>query len=196
MIVMWDVDGVLANFQQGYHRLANRMFDVGVDETYVPPTWDWLQDTIGEDKVNRVWEHIRQSPDFWFELDPLVSREELTRIRELTRKHTMYYVTSRVGSTAKRQTERWLSMYVGADLNTPTVLISTRKADAANALGADYTIDDKAGNVLAVYYNSPASRKVYVLDTPYNQFSNDVMGHRVRRVKSVKDFLDDIEKGR
>lgn len=87
-------------------------------------------------------------------------------------------------------------MYVGVDLNTPTVLISTRKADAANALGADYTIDDKAGNVLAVYYQSPANRRVYIRDHQFNRFDFEVMGKRLRRVKTVTEFLDDIEAGR
>jgi len=194
-IVMWDVDGVLANFQRGYHKLANEMFGTKIDPDYVPDTWDWLEETIGSEKVDRIWNRIKQDKNFWAELDPLVSRDEQAKIRELTQHHTMYFVTSRVGATAKQQTERWLSIYFGVNLNTPTVLISTRKADAANALNADYTIDDKAGNVLAVYYNSPANRKVYVYDAPYNQFNSHTMGNRVRRVHTVAKFLKDIEEG-
>lgn len=196
MIVMWDVDGVLANFHASYTELANQMCDTSLSPNGVPKTWYSVRNVIGKDNDDRVWNHIKQSKTFWYDLAPLISYAEQDRIRHLSRSHTMYYVTSRVGATAKDQTERWLATYLGVALMTPTTIISSRKADAANALKANYTIDDKLGNVLAVYYNSPSERRVYVFDAPYNQLDQNTAGANVRRVSTVSQFLDDIEAGR
>ena len=191
MVIQWDVDGVLASFQSAYHKLASNMFNVEIDPDYLPPTWDWLEQTIGKDKVSQLWEHIKQDRYFWADLPSLVSYGTWQRICDLDA--LQYFVTSRVGKTAKVQTEEWLSERF---CFTPTVIVSDRKADAALALRSDYVIDDKAGNVLAVYYASPKNVKVYVLDAPYNKFSTDLVGKRVRRVTSVNQFLDDIEVNR
>lgn len=192
MIIQWDVDGVLANFDRAYHALANEMFGLSIPLEH-PPTWDWLEDTIGSDRVGRIWNHIKQDGSFWSELPLQCSAKEIARVAALDEEHTNYFVTSRVGKNPKIQTEYWLEKHGIVD---PTVIVSSRKADAANALKAHYTIDDKAGNVLAVYYNSPPERHVYVYDTPYNQFDSRVVGSRVRRVNTVSAFLDDIEAGR
>lgn len=196
MVIMWDVDGVLANFTHGYHSLANEMFDANISLEQ-PPTWDWLEDTIGSEKVGRIWNRIKQDPNFWRNLPSLVDDSIWDRIVKLDA--DQYFVTSRVGETAKLQTEDWLfgrMWQFDPDLCPITVVMSSRKADAANALKANYTIDDKLGNVLAVYYNSPPERRVYVYDTPYNQMDTRIAGNRVRRVSTVSQFLDDIEANR
>lgn len=191
---MWDVDGVLANFTDAYHELASDMFDVEIPSG-PPPTWDWLEETLGSEKIDRVWNHIKQDRYFWRDLAPLISDTDAERINYLQNNRVdQYFVTSRVGIAPKEQTEVWLRHHLF--LEAPTVIVSSRKADAANALKANYTIDDKAGNVLVVYYNSPPERKVYIYDTPYNRFDPKVVGSRIRRVLTVSDFLDDIEAGK
>lgn len=197
MVVMWDMDGVLANFNKAYIGLANKMFDLSLNVEKKPDTWDELENTIGSDKVDRIWNHIKQSGDFWYKLESLATPEEWARIAQLDA--NQYFVTSRVGQRVREQTDDWLfGQFVDTELDLPRycVMVSSRKADSANALNANYTIDDKAGNVLAVYYNSPPERRVYVLDTPYNQFDTRTVGSRVRRVQTVSSFLDDIEGGK
>jgi len=189
---MLDVDGVLANFQKGYHQLANELFGHSIEPDFLPPTWDWLENVIGSQQVSEIWRKIRQSGSFWENLEPLITLDQIKDLRQVGWDNEIYYVTSRVGHYPRKQTERWLERWSFAQ---GPVVISHRKADAANALAADYTIDDKAGNVLAVYYNSPKTRKVYVLDTPYNQFSPNVMGNRVRRVSNFSSFLSDVKEG-
>lgn len=197
MVIMWDVDGVLANFTKGYHGLANEMFAselVGEISAEAPPSWDWLEDTLGSERVGKIWNRIKQDRYFWQDLEPLVSEGEIRRISDLVDEADQYFVTSRVGQKIGYQTRAWLRHHFYID--SPAVIVSDRKADSANALKANYTIDDKAGNVLAVYYNSPKERRVYVLDTPYNQFDPKTVGSRVRRVSTVSQFLDDIEANR
>lgn len=191
MIVQVDVDGVLADFRRGWATLAAEKYNVILplqesswDQLYGPP--------LEEGWSDQMWEHIRQSRTFWGSLWSLLSEYETLKLRQLMLDHTFYFVTSRVGKTAKQQTEVWLDHVLGLHY-LPTVIISKRKADAANALDADYVIDDKPGNVLATYYLSPPNRKIYIRDHPFNQFDHEVAGKRIRRVTSFASFLFDIE---
>lgn len=192
MVIQWDLDGVLANFTKAYHGLANEMFNADVTLTE-PPTWDWLEDQIGKKSVGEIWQRIKTDPQFWSNLEPLVSDDIIARIQKLEVEHDYVFVTSRPGIDTKTQTESWIRHHFGFN---GTVIVSDRKADAANACRANYVIDDKAGNAIAVYYMSPKDRKTYLLDTPYNQFSPEVMGRGIRRIATVGEFLDDIEAGR
>ena len=197
-VVMWDLDGVLANFNKAYRSLANDMLWLALDVNARPQSWNELGDTIGAEDDDRIWNRIRQSPNFWRNLDSLATVDEWRRIVDLDAVH--YFVTSRPGKETLVQSQDWLFEKFEDNAGQPpeewSVFVSSRKADAANALGANYTIDDKAGNVLAVYYNSPPQRNVYVYDTPYNQFESSLVGSRVRRVATVSAFLDDVENKR
>ena len=197
-VVMWDMDGVLANFNKAYRQQTNRIVGTSLDPNEKPEFWDSVEMQIGSENDARVWNYIKNTDGFWRDLESLATIDELERMANL--EATQYFVTSRVGKNPFQETYDWLLYQFGEKVeqfpSDWSVLISSRKADAANALKANYTIDDKAGNVLAVYYNSPPERKVYVFDAPYNQFDTRVIGGRVRRVGTVAAFLDDIEAGR
>lgn len=190
MRIVFDCDGVLANFNAGFRRLAHEMFGTSLEcaEKY---TWDDYGGGITEDQVNRAWNRIKQEDWFWALLDPLATPEELDRIGRLEKEHDLYFVTSRVGKNPKRQTEDWLSDVV----RRPTVIVSSRKGEICAGIGADYCIDDKAGNAVYVAYHSPRT-KSYLLSAPYNLFPHEVLGSKVRRVKTVSEFLDDVEAAR
>lgn len=202
MVLQLDVDGVLANFTEGFHALLLREFPelkpLWAREGFVPGTppdfWDDLPPHVTEDMSRRVWQLIWRSQTFWEELSPLAAPEEFLRLCHLGRRHIpLYFVTSRVGATAKHQTEVWLGRHMPGVI--PTVIISHKKADAALAVGATHVLDDKLGNALAVYYNAP-SAKVYLKDTSYNSLNPKLAGRGVRRVKTVGEFLADVEGGR
>lgn len=190
MKLVFDCDGVLADFNTGFRRLAHDMFGTALEPDPNNFVWDNYGGGIAPDQVDRAWNRIKQMDDFWFKLLPLFSDEEGRRVRDLTRDNDVYFVTSRVGKSPKQQTEWWLRCALG--LQHPTVIVSSRKGEICAGIGADYCIDDKAGNAVYVGYHSPRTKSC-LLDAPYNRFDHDVLGSKVRRVKSVSEFLDAVE---
>lgn len=175
---MFDLDGVLADFYAGYNKIEH---DLGREPT-VTKTWDtwWNKD---------VWKHIRSSPTFWESLTSRVTAVTKDRIRYLTSGADVYYVTARPGVNVALQTRAWLNREITFGGN---VVLSSRKAEFAQAVNADFAIDDKAGNAVAIAYMAPKTRS-FLLDTPYNQFPHDVLGRRVERVPTVNEYLDAVE---
>lgn len=181
MVVQFDIDGVLASFTSGFQKLADAM---GKD-----PTDPRVIGTTPDDGDQELWAVIRASETFWLTLPALVISSEFKRIGALAESEIVYFVTNRVGLKVKQQTEQWLSGY---GVWHPTVIISASKGEAAKVLGADYAIDDKAGNAVAISYMSRSTRS-YLLDRPRNQFDHNVLGNKVIRVKTVGAFLDAVE---
>lgn len=198
-VIMCDVDGVLANFNKGWRGLLNYLYpQLGIDENTSPSTWDEEPPGVTALMSRTAWNYIKTNNEFWERLEPLASFEEFRQLEKLVYQgHDLYFVTSRVGISPKLQTERWLRVHLPSLESMghqPTVIVSGRKADIAQGLRADYVIDDKAGNVLAVYYQCP-NTSVYLLDRPYNQLDFRVAGRAIRRVQTVRDFLLDVEAG-
>ena len=176
-VIMFDVDGVLADFLAAYRRVEESLDQQPTFEA----RWDAYLNT-------NIWAYIKRSPAFWTTIPPLASAYTFARINVLTYQYDVYFVTNRPGVTAKGQTERWLRE---RGVVNPTVIISARKGDIAAALGAHFAIDDKAGNAIATSYISPKT-KSYLLDAPYNQFDHAVVGGSVTRVKTLDQFLDAV----
>lgn len=194
LVVVFDVDVVLADFLESFKRLAHQM---GKDPNTVyvgsdPPT-QGADDTwvMGEKTGDHdVWRRIVTGKTFWASMVSSVDPSTWSRVRDLEAVEDvrLYFVTNRAGHDVKAQTEAWLRH---RGLRHPTVLISPLKGEACRVLRADFHIDDKAGNAVHVSYHSPGTAS-YILDLPKNQFDHNVIGGRVRRVYSVDAFLDDV----
>lgn len=177
MIIQFDVDGVLADFGAGYDALCLKL---GLVAPGPDAPWDakWERE---------VWTEIKASPYFWKELPPLIDGATFRRIHNLAA--DVYFVTARPGRETKWQTEEWLSSF---GVKKATVIVSGKKAEFAQAVGVTYSIDDKAGNAVAIQYMSRGT-KSYLLDASYNRFDQSVLGTKVKRVLSVAEFLRDVE---
>lgn len=175
MRIGFDVDGVLADFNTAY---INRVIQTSGRDLFPPrpfdiPCWDYPQFYGYSDEEagypgGAVWKDIVQDERFWVELPGYPeTRQALAGINILQRQgHDIYFVTSRPGRTAKRQTEDWL-LYVAPDLLEPrTVLISSAKGAVAAALQLDVYVDDNYDNVDSVHQLSP-STTTYLLDRPW-----------------------------
>lgn len=175
MIIQFDVDGVLADFDLGYRLAFRERYGILKER---PQRWD-------ESTDSNVWADIKASRNFWTSLVPLCRREVFRDINMLIGLgHPVYFVTARVGFEPKRQTEEWLH---AQGIDRPTVVVANLKAVFAEAAGTTHSIDDKFGNAYVVSLLKGV--KSYLLDAPYNQVDQGVVGGRVRRIAVVEDFL-------
>ncbi len=191
-IVGLDLDGVMFNFTRPYHRLFREytgrdLFQSGDDDA--PPTWHTPQlRGYRADEVAAVWKAITSSTTFWERLDPLPGLYELGTVPV---RHDTYFVTSRPGRDAKRQTERALEDALGYIGHTVCVVPARRddrpvKGLLAHGLGLHVYIDDNLDNVKDAAEMAPGC-KVYLLDRSYNR-SEDPVG--VTRVGSVREMIE------
>lgn len=180
MIVQFDVDGVLADFDLGYRLMYRERYGIMKEKAQ---RWD-------ESTDEATWSDIKASPDFWSKLHPLASRADFRDINSLSHMGvSIYFVTARVGREPKRQTEEWLHVH---GIDRPTVVVANRKAAFAEAAGTTHAIDDKFGNAYVV--SLIRGVKSYLLDAPYNRVDHSIVGGRVRRVDSVTGFMSKVFK--
>lgn len=196
-----DCDGVLADFAAAYVaryiRITGRnLFHPGDAED--APCWNWdLYRGYTKEEQTAVWASIvADKAGFWRSLEPLEGAATLRLcIEDLERRHDVYFVTSRVGAGAKRESETWLRRHVG--IEHPTVLISSKKGMCAAALKLDAYIDDNYDNAMDVAMARPEC-KVFLLNKRYNTIggpelpveTTPPLPDRVRRVGSVGQMLD------
>ena len=186
MKVIFDVDGVLADFVYAFTSRAHEMFGSLVYGTLSQKEWEKF-DELDNKQIDRVWKYINTHPEFWLTLPALASGSELARVGLLAQTNDVYFVTSRHAYPGtKLATETWVRNATG--IMTPTVVLSNKKGEMASLIKADALIDDKAGNPIAVQYISQRTTP-YIVDRPYNQFDHTVVGTKVRRVKDVDEFL-------
>lgn len=187
--VIFDVDGVLADFIGGFTDKAAQMFP-GVQpiKTHEQPSWHGFPG-ITDEQISAVWDSVNDDVNFWYNLDPLVTNDELWRIRNLADAEEVYFCTARCGRRAKDQTEEWLKAH---GILHPTVIISKAKGEFAKAIRADAAIEDKANNASAIDWLTDGKTRSYLIDRPYNRAPQDFLGSGVIRVQTVGDFLEAI----
>ena len=194
-VIMFDIDGVLADFVLGFTALAGNKFDV--KPASHSETQDWhLTNLMTREQMIETLGEVSRSSDFWRNL-PLardVTPDDLGRIQRLNELHRVYFVTSRIESGNTLQQTRWWFFQQG--ITPPNVIMSSKKGEIARVLRADYSIEDKWDNAHCIHWMSDNPQtKSYLIDRPYNHVSNIVGAQRVRRISTVKQFLDDVEQG-
>lgn len=203
-----DVDGILANFQAPCIAAVEEIlkelglppvnFEVPGGGTTLWPDWHWpwivmRQAGMPEETLNavmtRTWEAISQSVAFWATLPGYpTARSDIHYLRTVIEHGwDVYFITQRMGVTAKFQTEAWLcNMGIKVPF-VPTVLIvqdsERTKPALAAALGLDAFIEDKAENMAGM------DCRRYLLSRPWNQAFDSIYVGMVR-VHSVKDMLE------
>lgn len=188
--VLFDIDGVLADFLTGFTTLGHQLMGTPITDTHAQPSWNGFPG-ITSDEAKKIWAHIITDVSFWYTLNPLVSAETFKAIRYLTCELPVYFVTARVGVEAKAQTEDWLE---SAGIDSPTVIISKYKGEVAKAVRAKACIDDKAGNASCVAWITEDQTQSYLIDRKYNQCPDGFLASSVQRVATVEDYLAEVER--
>jgi len=189
-VVMFDVDGVLADFVRGFRTLLRDELgcSVRVYGHAETDTWDIVD--VPASVVAEGWTRVKTCDTFWYRLPPLVDSATFRRIDALAREANVYFVTNRPGPAASLQTVAWLE---DRGVTSPQVIVTARKGDTAYGLGATHAIDDKAGNAVYISYHTDGATRSYLVDRPYNRFDAQVLGSQVVRVPSVDAFLAAVE---
>lgn len=189
MILTCDVDGCLADFNTSFAKLIstitqNRIVYPVYDDNF-PPCWNWPPEFgAAADEVQRAWIEVENSTLFWAKLSPYTTTHadlEALKIAELNG-HTIYFLTRRVGSTAKGQTESWLEQYGFKD---PTVIVAKQeKCYFTKCVWGDVVIDDRPEDLIG---HGPGV-KCYLFDRPYNKQAN-----YFTRVSSFREVLKELK---
>ena len=184
-----DVDGVLADFNEAYIRLTTQLTgrDLFPSRPFDITTWNYPESYgYTAEEVSRVWAAIKADPFFWQGLAPYDTAEDAMRAIHLRWRANddIYFITSRPGIDAKKQTENWLRMYWPLYTVPPlTVLISSEKGLCAQALNLDVYIDDRVENVTDVHFRTEASTRAHLLDQPWNRHLD--WPHRVTKLEHM-----------
>lgn len=191
MKIMFDVDGVLADFMLSFTTRASERYGTPVFSTLSQPSWrfDYM---LTPRQVEMVLSGIHAEADFWEGLAPLFTIEELHKLCNLQDKVDLIFVTNRVSTSrtsAQLQTQKWLKLY---GIDYPVTLCSKHKAEIARIIRPDFAIEDKWENAQCIAWFSEET-KVYLLNRPYNFAPERLGSQRVKRINRLEEFLAAIE---
>jgi hypothetical protein len=146
----FDLDGVLANFTLAFTTLAHEMFNTPIypDGRCV----SLYSFGLSSGEYERLWEYVNAHPEFWQNLPPLATPQEARRIRELTCRADVFFLTTRpekgVQGAVTAATADWLCAHIGLEdpLRVESRLVVSEnaagKAKDIVALGLHVHIDD------------------------------------------------------
>jgi len=169
--IMFDIDGVLAEFLSPFTHLARGMFPTALEKVIShveQESWDSVAAFGINSKLTRreqgaVWDRLKADKNFWRNLPTMVTYPTWQRIRALHLDYPVYFVTSRVGVEAWEQTRDWLIMQ---GITFPSVVITSYKGEFAHAARITHSIEDKAENAWCIHWLSP-NTKSYLIKRKY-----------------------------
>jgi len=168
-----DVDGVLARFNDGFLRIADRIWPRRIPAGFTPTEWDWSDAGLSSGEVDRVWESIRATRNFWMSLPAYFdSVHSVARERIRHPEDEVFYCTARVpteGLPVMHQTQRWLEMCGIAGVGTAVIVKpdGVSKASLYKRLRVAASLDDNLQ--MAMENNCLAGHHAFLLDHAWNR---------------------------
>lgn len=192
--VVFDIDGVLADFLSGFYEVARGLGFSATFDASQPRAWDTYPG-LNPQEVTKVWQFIAQHPQFWAALPSLITPEESDGISSLLADgHRVYFATNRKTPGALAATTEWLKGYIRGAADAPlSVIVTHRKGEFCKVVEADYYIDDKSENVDCAIWMTDGKTKSYVCDQPYNRGQYAPHSSKAKRVLSVAQFLAEVK---
>jgi len=189
--VVFDIDGVLADWSTGFSQWAQSVFpEVPVVTHANCAAWD-VRPGMTPEMERVIWSLIKQDARFWRDLPSLATERELRAISELIYQgHRVYFATNRKTPRALAATRDWLEARLHTD--AVNVIITHRKGEFCKVVDADYYIDDKSENVDCAIWMTDTKTKSYVITRPYNSVIYAPHSKSARRVSTVLEFVEDI----
>lgn len=191
-----DCDGVLADFNEAFTGVVNRLWPGKIEAGFKPHDWNY-GGRLTDEEMDKAWEVIRHTENFWLGLQAYGnSIGYLAHFMIEQRSHEILIVTSRAataGLPVAEQTRMWLRACglspIYNYLGVLTVDDSNEKWRVYLAAGFDYSIDDKMETVEQCDLIHPrlSNHKAFLLDRAWNQ------GAKVkRRVRTLGEYLKEI----
>lgn len=195
-IIGCDVDGVLADFNEGYRRTLctiggrNGFENEPVASCWEPPQWYYAEHFgYTKDEDTRAWNEMLSSPVYWRLLNPYPGVcEFLHKLRQVNAE--IYFITTRPGQTCKVQTECWLE---AMGFYRPTVLIARGdKGGIARGLQLTHFLDDRPENCFDVHDTFPTCA-TFLFSRRYNvNYQEYARQREIRVVTQLQEFLTEV----
>lgn len=166
-----DMDGVLADFNAAFARVLDPEGTIiPVKKGTWPEMWNWPHQFFPREYVDEAWERVHDSPFFWRDLGEFMwtgNTLQLLGKKQRILGDEVYFVTARLGTRVKIQTELWLRE---RGFRNPTVIVVSkmRKWGVVNDLDADVVIDDKPKILTDIHTHATTSVRCYLQVHPYN----------------------------
>ena len=188
--IMFDVDGVLADFDLAFTTLAHKMFGTPISCTVAQREWNF-RNILTNKEQSAVWDVLKDTPQWWASLDPLVSEHTFARINELCVHNEVYFITNRIHNISPPgvQTQAWLLTH--GITHSPRVVVAKDKGEACKIMNIDYSLEDNWGNVCAIHWMSKT--KSFLINRRYNEKARGIIPEGIIRVNTVIEFLERTE---
>jgi uncharacterized protein len=184
----FDIDGVLANFTEGFLSLVNR--ECGTSFS----TSDWITygshtahpDFLTKEQWDAGWKALGETPNFWATLKPYEVDFTLLDQQMDTLQYNGYFITRRrdvnVGmGDSNVQTRMWLENQGVKNYSAVISNKGTNRIEMLKNCEVDAYIDDWGEQFLEA---SAAGISSYLIDRPYNRHIDTD-----RRVYSVQEYV-------
>ena len=187
--VGFDVDGVLANFNKTFRETAAQL-----DQGVAAPDASGAARAIASDAMQKVWEVIGRTPQWWLQLEAY-EPEQVERLYRVSRERRweVYFMTTRpssAGETTQFQTQWWLETN---GFPMPSVLtVPGSRGDAANALKLDITVDDRLTNCVDIIAAS-RSKAVLLLRRDDQTVRTQALARGIGVVATLEAAIDAVE---
>ena len=190
-VIMFDVDGVLADFDLAFTFLANKIFGTPISCTFDQKEWNF-RTILTNSQQSRVWVVVKNTPYWWENLASLVDQKIMRQINALCLNNEVYFITARTHSWTPLgvQTQRWL---MEQGIEHPRVVVTADKGEACKILKVNYALEDNWGNACAIHWMSGA--KSFLINRHYNEKARGIISEGITRVGTVLEFIDAIKKG-
>lgn len=185
-VIAVDVNGVLADFREAFTKLGRALYNTEVVKTQHAKH---LNDFGGmtDSEIETIREATGCMKDFLSTLRATCTWEDFKRLNELQSRVQVYFITAQQIPRAYEQTHMWLR---SRGIDYPQIIMTQRKGEACNVIGADFYIGDKVENVNCAAWLSPQTKSC-LLRFPSNVTSG--INKKVIHVDTLGKFLTLVE---